>query len=126
MRKITEAAARAFRDRAQFQSANTRVRVDETRGSRDRPRVELLLHGHCVAWQDDLEGSHAVRVTLAGYPTLTTRERINGLLAILGFNAQVFQRAGVQYLEYRAAGKRFEREIHPYEAVTIPPESRDP
>jgi len=41
--------------------------------------MELLLFGNRIAWTN---GDDSLTVTLAGYPTPTTREHLNGLLVL--------------------------------------------
>lgn len=41
----------------------------------------VYLHGNCIAWRDN-DGS--IMATLAGWDTVTTRDRINGLAIMLG------------------------------------------
>ena len=74
MRKISYEAALAFAHRSNYRKDNTEVTVNE------HDRVTYMrLHGNVIA---SIVGIH-VRVTLAGYGTLTTRERVNGLLTVL-------------------------------------------
>lgn len=84
MRKITEQAARAFHSAQPFKKSNTEVEVHD----RD---VVLKLHGHPIAWWNTF--TNEFEVTLAGWPTPTTRERLNGLTGV-----HATQRKGIQYL----------------------------
>ena len=88
MRKITEQAARAFHSAQPFKKSNTEVEVHD----RD---VLLKLHGHAIAWWNTFTGDY--EVTLAGWPTPTTRERLNGLEGV-----HATQRNGIQYLNGNA------------------------
>lgn len=74
MRKISYEAALAFCHNAHYKNDNTEVVVSE----RDCMAV-MRLHGHIIATRVGVR----VRVTLAGYGTPTTRERVNGLLTVL-------------------------------------------
>tara|TARA_R110002096_G_scaffold68734_2_gene165609 strand:- start:20 stop:307 length:288 start_codon:yes stop_codon:yes gene_type:complete len=69
MRKITIDAIRAFRTRTNFKRGNTKVvhHYDET---------HLLLHGHLIASYSEHGG---LFISSAGHPTMTTKERLNGL-----------------------------------------------
>lgn len=74
MRKISYEAALAFCHNVHYKNDNTEVTVNE------HDRVTYMrLHGNVIA---SIVGTH-VRVTLAGYGTPTTRERVNGLLTTL-------------------------------------------
>lgn len=74
MRKISYESALAFARRSNYRKDNTEVTVNE------HDRVTYMrLHGNVIA---SIVGIH-VRVTLAGYGTPTTRERVNGLLTVL-------------------------------------------
>ena len=74
MRKISHNAAMAFVHCYNYRKDNTEVVVSE----RDCMTV-MRLHGHIIATRIGVR----VRVTLAGYGTPTTRERVNGLLTVL-------------------------------------------
>lgn len=77
MRKITEQAALAFANQRKFSGSNTLVTVEQIDGV---DQTKLFLHGNLIASM--LNGE--LMMTLAGWPTPTTRERLNGLLNILG------------------------------------------
>ncbi len=109
MRKITRAACDAFLHGRDWSSGNTSVIVNGA--------VRMYLHGNLIAEMrngDDLH-KRTIRVTLAGWPTPTTRERLNGILSRLGIPARIFQRAHAQYLGRR----KYEKEITAYEWVEI-------
>lgn len=85
MRKITIDAVNAFEAGKPFKRGNTAVTVDSESGV-----VALVLHGHRIA-ERDAQGDLAV--THAGWPTLTTKERLNGITGV-----DIFQKRGVWYL----------------------------
>ena len=71
MRQITEDAIECFNNRQAFWLSNTEVVVSG--------RVtELRLHGNMIARKVD----KTVEVTTAGWDTVTTRERLNGLSGV--------------------------------------------
>jgi hypothetical protein len=70
MRKVTEKAVNAFTRGRRFTSKNTSVVVD------DRGGVSLCLFGNVIATRDERP---QVSITTAGWPTTTTKERLNGL-----------------------------------------------
>lgn len=83
MRKITEHAAWAFVCRENFRQSNTQVLVmGDT--------VTLGLHGNAIARR---EGGK-LSISLAGWDTLTTRERLNGLLDVLGLDSRLVRVKG--------------------------------
>ena len=55
----------------------------------------VWLHGNKIAQRS--EGDF-VDFSLAGWPTVTTRDRINGLLQLSGSDYRVFQKNGTQFL----------------------------
>lgn len=58
----------------------------------------LWLHGNPIAiWK--LDGS--IEVTLSNYPTVTTRERLNGLCQLLGLGRPFRQHKGTQHFGNR-------------------------
>ena len=87
MRKVTKNVVGAFvHNRAQ---ANGNTSTDGT---------ALFLHGNKIAeW---VTGS-IVRVTMAGWPTSTTRERLNGIPGV-----SAYQRDGQQYINGKHVGSR--------------------
>ena len=76
MRKITQDAARAFKQGKNFSRDNTRVEVKKDLRFPDDNVTQLYLHGHCIAEQT----VNSLHISLCGWPTMTTRERLNGLL----------------------------------------------
>ena len=84
MREITKLVVGAFMDRRSKKLSNT-----ETDGE------TLWLHNNAIArWKYNIRNNvYALEVSFAGWPTATTRERLNGLP-----NVHVFQRDHEQYL----------------------------
>jgi hypothetical protein len=78
MRKVTETVATAFQRGHHKTLDNT-----STDG-----RV-LRLHGHAIARKTDAGG---VEISTAGWNTVTTRERLNGIMRTYGVNGHVSQR----------------------------------
>lgn len=77
MRKITDKAARAFMTGTEMRGDNTAVQVEGE-------DVLLQLHGHTIARRRLYRGN-SLQVSLCGWGTVTTRERLNGILpAALG------------------------------------------
>ena len=88
MRKVTKVTVEAF-------LAGREARCGNTVSTGDR----LLLHGNVIA---EWRGGN-VYATLAGWPTVTTRERLNGLCRLLnygGFNQHKLE----QYFNGRPVG----------------------
>ena len=73
MRHITEKAVDAFMTNDKFNKQNTKVVLF-------KDDVELKLHGHTIADKDGAD----IKISFCGYPTNTTKERLNGLLARIG------------------------------------------
>ena len=69
MRKITREAYEAFINKEPFAKSNTTVHVSED------GEVTLLLHGNSIAKQ--VNG--VLSICSAGWPTPTTKERLNSL-----------------------------------------------
>jgi hypothetical protein len=90
MRKIEQQMIAAIKAKTERTLGNTSVWRSETLNCMD-----VYLHGnHIAAIQDDGQ----VRVTLAGWPTPTTRSRVNALLREFApRNAHVYQAKGSQY-----------------------------
>ena len=92
MRKISTDAARAFCNNRKFSRDNTQVRTSTTIG--DQPMTELILHGHVIARRRNGQ----LFVTLAGWPTPTTKSRLNALFAEYNKSIRFFQQDFEQYL----------------------------
>lgn len=73
----------------------------------------IFLHGNKIAWRDKA-GFH---LTLSGWPTVTTRERLNGILNVMGaYKAGFYQSGGNQYFTNLLGESR---EISASEVITI-------
>lgn len=79
--------------------------------------VEVHLHGNHIATLTDM----GLRFTLAGWPTPTTRSRINALLRVfIHANACVYQTAGIQYVTVPEGPNGWQqRAISPTEWVQV-------
>ena len=78
MRKITEQIAHAFKQGKRKSNGNTR-----TNGNM------VFLHTNIIAERYE---NGAIYMSLAGWNTVTTRERLNGIAAILGLKARFTQK----------------------------------
>jgi hypothetical protein len=94
MRKITQDAARAFKQGKNFSRDNTRVEVKKDLRFADDNVTQLYLHGHCIAEQT----VNSLYISLCGWPTMTTRERLNGLLDTLNIQKRLYQEKHEQYI----------------------------
>ena len=92
MRKVTEKTAKAFFNREYCTVGNTAAFPDS-----------VYLHGNLIA---ELTKDNRLRLTLAGWNTPTTRERLNGILEVFGINAEIFQRNFDPYLMYEECRER--------------------
>ena len=72
MRKVTRDAINAFYNHTPFRRGNTEVMVNDN-------YVALKLHGNTIA---ELRGGENLTITNAGWPTNTTKERLNGLTGV--------------------------------------------
>jgi hypothetical protein len=90
MRKITYDAARAFLDGKSLTIGNT-----HTDGT------NLYLFGNRIATKENLSFmprcDGKVKLTLAGWPTATTRERLNGVLELIKADCRVYQEKHTQF-----------------------------
>ena len=74
MRKITQQAVDAFENGYTYKNSNTEVTADG-----------YFLHGHKIAEYNSIfknDGNRSINITLAGWNTNTTRERLNGLQGV--------------------------------------------
>lgn len=70
MRKITKQTVEAFENNQNFESDNTKV-------SSDQFMNRMWLHGNLIAVKDHV--NNILKVSLCGWNTPTTRERLNGI-----------------------------------------------
>lgn len=87
MKQITEDACQAFNAGYNFTRSNTEVLV--SMADEGKRVVSLFLHGNLIA----MKNWRGLHVTTAGWNTLTTRERLNGLHGV-----HVYKRRGQLYL----------------------------
>ena len=74
----------------------------------------VWLHNNTIAWRSN---DNDISFCLAGWPTTTTRERINGLLEVCGYRYWgVSQRNHEQWLVYKAEKVT---EIGDYEVISL-------
>lgn len=81
-RKITKDSVKAFLSGENFRRDNTEVRSTGE-------SIHLYLHGSCIATRTPWNGD--ICINNQGYQTVTTKERLNGLLYALGL-APIYQK----------------------------------
>jgi hypothetical protein len=113
MRQVTRNCAQAFIDGRNYSEGNTSVFVDA-----NDVRI-MSLHGNVIAEMTpgDPGINPQLRVTLAGWPTNTTRERINGLLETIGCFRRVWQEKHAQYVGQPSGDES--REITAHEWIVM-------
>jgi len=98
MRKISKLAARAFIEGREFRRDNTSVTHNKDPFDPLAMHMQLRLHGNLIAdWTNILTTREKLRITLAGWGTPTTRERLNTLLTEIGRPEGFWQRNYEQY-----------------------------
>lgn len=83
-RQITEQIIKAFLNDTAKRMGNSEVHTDFA-------TTRLYLFDNCIAIKKKDTGK--IEVSMAGYPTVTTRERLNGIPGV-----SITQRKGIQYL----------------------------
>lgn len=91
MRKVTERAALALKNRTYYKSGNTEVR----QFTHDTAFWGLFLHGNCIA----MYGLGELTLKDADWQTATTKERLNGLLDTFDINYRVGSLKGNWYIQ---------------------------
>lgn len=91
MRKITIASVRNFLNFNEFKQGNTKVTVNHRTS-------KMYLHGNLIA----VNNNGKISITNAGYQTMTTKERLNGLP-----NVNIYQKNFEWYLN----GKKWDGEM---------------
>jgi hypothetical protein len=87
MRKITQEAVKAFLEGQVFHKDNTQIKCDKY-------NITMQLHGNPIAIT--IISTREINISNAGWPTPTTKERLNGLLDALGVPG-IYQKRGVWY-----------------------------
>ena len=100
MRKVTETIAESF-----YKGFKKTVSNTHTDG------VNVWLHGNKIAWRNQ---DNSLSVTLAGWGTPTTRERINGILDTFGIHYRVGQHKHEQIIKNSDNERSFSFEFLPY------------
>ena len=95
MRQITKDSISAFLAGNRFNKQNMSVVVSELGDTL------LYLHGNLIA-QKYLQ-TNAIHISMAGWGSVTTRERLTGLLSAINVG-YVAQRKGLQYIGLRRDG----------------------
>jgi hypothetical protein len=72
MRKITEKMKRAFDKRMAFNGNNTKVKIEDG-------KISVYLFNNKIVEKDK---SNNTFITVAGYPTVTTIERLNAFIPL--------------------------------------------
>lgn len=101
MRKESLKIARAFRDGVAARAARTTTNGQEVR-----------LHGNLIAYRD---GEGNIWASMAGWGTVTTRDRLNTLCRVLGSRAGFYQKNHAQYF----SGPHGDIDIDPRDWVVI-------
>jgi len=104
MKQITKNAINAFKANRKFCGANTWVCIYS------KGNAELLLHMNPIAKR--YEGK--VSISLSGWNTVTTRERLNGLLKVYDRNYGIAQRQGKACLVWYDDNKQHKKVIDEY------------
>jgi len=105
MRQITKEISKSFRKGFSKKISNT-----ETDG------VSVWLHGNRIAWRNQ---DNTISITLAGWGTPTTRERLKGILEAHGIYYRVAQLQGSQIIRNSSNEKSFGFEFLPYGSDTV-------
>lgn len=84
MRKVTREVGQAFL-----------AGMPKTVGNSTTDGQAFYLHGHKIAWTDD---NLDLWISMCGYGSVTTRDRINGILELAGSSYRVNQHNYVQQL----------------------------
>ncbi len=93
MRKITQQIANAFAQGNEMTLGNTATVHGEN-------GIAVKLHGNTIALKND----SGLYMTLAGWNTTTTRERLNGIAQVLGLKASFTQKKFKPYFNGKQVG----------------------
>ena len=123
MHQVTIQSAEALLAAKTFNMGNTRVSV------REMDKVvysELRLHGKRIARY--IPADHKLILYNVGWQTVTTKDRLNGILQIAGLNARIYQQGlifdGLVPLEVLTPGEA--SKPSPFPRARLPVPSREP
>lgn len=74
MRQITMQSITAFNYNRNFKKSNTEVRYSCVENYPESWKCEMFLFGNLIAYKN----CHGFFISSAGWPTITTKERLNG------------------------------------------------
>lgn len=86
MRKISKEVCTAFLQGKSFRKGNSGA-----------GKFALYLHDNKIARKHKIVGDTVIYATLAGWPTPTTRERLNTLCSLLNIKSRFFQKGRKQF-----------------------------
>ena len=95
MRKIEQEMVQAIRARKNWIKGNTEVCIPKGNAAEDLGIINVYLHGNRIARFYPEEGW---KFSLAGWPTPTTRSRVNAMLKELRPGMHIVQNFGKQLL----------------------------
>ena len=90
MRNVSRVIAQAFNDRRTKTISNTHTDGEG-----------FFLHGHKIAFWDEDHNGEILSFNMCGWGTVTTRERLNSLFYVLGFDMSVYQKSFSQMLRFK-------------------------
>lgn len=91
MRKITKESVKAFLNAKKFNKSNMSVEV--------LPNVTILKYqGNSIAYKYN-DPKQTISITNCGWRTVTTKERLNGVISLSGLNiGRIYQKDWTWYL----------------------------
>ena len=90
MRNVSRVIAQAFNNRRTKTISNTHTDGES-----------FFLHGHKIAFWDEDHNGEILSFNMCGWGTVTTRERLNSLFHVLGFNMSIYQKNWSQILRFK-------------------------
>jgi len=90
VRNVSRVIAQAFNDRRTKTISNTHTDGEG-----------FFLHGHKIAFWDEDHNGEILSFNMCGWGTVTTRERLNSLFYVLGFDMSVYQKSFSQMLRFK-------------------------
>ena len=90
MRNVSRVIAQAFNERRSKTISNSHTDGEG-----------FFLHGHKIAFWDEDHNGEILSFNMCGWGTVTTRERLNSLFYVLGFDMSVYQKNFSQMLRFK-------------------------
>jgi hypothetical protein len=112
MRKVTKNAVNAFKADNKFSGSNTNVLTYKA-------GTQMILHKNIIAEKYFKMPHDKISISLSGWNTVTTRERLNGILKAYNRQYAIAQRNYEPYIVWFDDKKQHKKPLDEYKFYTL-------